>query len=50
MSHALAEKFDSIMYYGGLTYGAHPVSCAAAVATLGIYEDGRADRERGADG
>jgi taurine--2-oxoglutarate transaminase len=27
------------MFYGGLTYGAHPVSCAAAVATLGVYEE-----------
>ncbi len=45
MSHALAEKFETIVYSGGLTYGAHPVSCAAAVATLGVYEeDGLIDR------
>jgi taurine--2-oxoglutarate transaminase len=44
MSHALAEKFETIVYSGGLTYGAHPVSCAAAVATLAIYEsDGLID-------
>jgi taurine--2-oxoglutarate transaminase len=39
MSHRLAEQFDSIVYSGGLTYGAHPVSCAAAVATLDVYEE-----------
>jgi len=39
MSHRLAEQFESIMFYGGLTYGAHPVSCAAAVATLNVYEE-----------
>ena len=38
MSHSLAEKFETMVYSGGLTYGAHPVSCAAAVATLDIYE------------
>jgi taurine--2-oxoglutarate transaminase len=45
MSHRLAEQFETIMFYGGLTYGAHPVSCAAAVATLNVYEeDGLIDR------
>jgi taurine--2-oxoglutarate transaminase len=45
MSHRLAEQFDSIVYSGGLTYGSHPVSCAAAVATLNVYEeDGLIDR------
>jgi taurine--2-oxoglutarate transaminase len=39
MSHRLAEQFNSIVYSGGLTYGAHPVSCAAAVATLDVYEE-----------
>ncbi len=38
MTHRLAEKFETMVYSGGLTYGAHPVSCAAAVATLDIYE------------
>jgi len=27
------------MYYGGLTYSSHPVSCAAALATIKVYED-----------
>jgi taurine--2-oxoglutarate transaminase len=35
------------MYYGGLTYSSHPVSCAAAVATIGVYEeDGLIDNAR----
>jgi taurine--2-oxoglutarate transaminase len=38
MRHHVAEKFDSLMYYGGLTYSSHPVSCAAALATIGVYE------------
>ena len=27
------------MFYGGLTYSSHPVSLAAALATIGVYED-----------
>ncbi len=38
MRHHVAEKFDSLMFYGGLTYSSHPVSCAAALATIGVYE------------
>ena len=30
----IAEKFDSMMFYGGLTYSSHPVSLAASLATL----------------
>jgi len=27
------------MFYGGLTYSSHPVSLAAALATIGVYEE-----------
>jgi taurine--2-oxoglutarate transaminase len=27
------------MYFGGLTYSSHAVSCAAALATIGVYEE-----------
>jgi taurine--2-oxoglutarate transaminase len=39
MRRDVAEKFDSMMYYGGLTYSSHAVSCAAALATIGVYEE-----------
>ncbi|TDH26407.1 aminotransferase class III-fold pyridoxal phosphate-dependent enzyme [Segetibacter sp. 3557_3] len=35
----IAAKYDDIMLPLGLTYSAHPVSCAAALETLAIYED-----------
>src|SRR3954470_1182947 len=39
MSHKVAEKFDTQMFYGGLTYSSHPVSLAASLATLRVYEE-----------
>ncbi len=39
MRHEIAEAFESKMFYGGLTYSSHPVSLAAALATIGVYED-----------
>ncbi|HEV8697524.1 MAG TPA: aminotransferase class III-fold pyridoxal phosphate-dependent enzyme, partial [Candidatus Limnocylindrales bacterium] len=39
MRHHIAEKFESTMYYGGLTYSSHPVSLAAALATIRVYEE-----------
>jgi taurine--2-oxoglutarate transaminase len=39
MNHRVAEKFDSMFYSGGLTYSSHPVSLAAALATIGVYEE-----------
>jgi len=39
MRHHVAEKFDSMMFYGGLTYSSHPVSLAAALATIRVYEE-----------
>jgi len=39
VSDKIAAKFDDTVLSLGLTYSAHPVSCAAALATLKIYED-----------
>ena len=39
MRHHIAEAFEDKMFYGGLTYSSHPVSLAAALATIGVYEE-----------
>ena len=39
VSDKIAAKYDEAVLPLGLTYSAHPVSCAAALATLKIYED-----------
>ena len=39
VSDKIAAKYDDNMLALGLTYSAHPVSCAAALETLKIYED-----------
>ena len=39
VSDTIAAKFDDTVLALGLTYSAHPVSCAAALETLKIYED-----------
>lgn len=39
VSDAIARHFDDRMLYMGLTYFGHPLSCAAALATLKIYSD-----------
>ena len=41
MRHTVAEAFEDKMFYGGLTYSSHPVSLAAALATIGVYEEDR---------
>ena len=47
MRRHVAEAFEEKMYYGGLTYSSHAISCAAAVATIGVYEeDGLIDNAR----
>jgi taurine--2-oxoglutarate transaminase len=38
MRDRIAAYFDKNMFYGGLTYNSHPLSCAAALATIGVYE------------
>lgn len=45
MRHDIAEYFETHYYYGGLTYSSHPVSLAAALATISVYEqDGLIER------
>jgi len=39
MRHHIAEAFEDKMFYGGLTYSSHPVSLAAALATIRVYEE-----------
>ena len=39
VSDKIASKYDDTMLALGLTYSAHPVSCAAALEVLKIYED-----------
>jgi taurine--2-oxoglutarate transaminase len=39
MRRKIAEAFESKMYFGGLTYSSHAVSCAAALATISVYEE-----------
>ena len=39
VSDKIAAKYDDNILALGLTYSAHPVSCAAALETLKIYED-----------
>ena len=39
MRHEIAAAFETKMFYGGLTYSSHPVSLAAALATISVYEE-----------
>jgi taurine--2-oxoglutarate transaminase len=39
MRDKVAAHFDQNVFYGGLTYNSHPMSCAAALATLKVYEE-----------
>src|SRR5512132_1402824 len=39
MRRAIADHFRERVFYGGLTYNSHPVGCAAALATIQVYED-----------
>jgi taurine--2-oxoglutarate transaminase len=39
MSRQVADYFAERVYYGGLTYSAHPMSCAAAIAAIGVLRD-----------
>ncbi|MBO1437940.1 aminotransferase class III-fold pyridoxal phosphate-dependent enzyme [Meiothermus sp. CFH 77666] len=39
VSKPIADFFEDHMLWGGLTYSGHPVSCAAAVANLAVYEE-----------
>jgi taurine--2-oxoglutarate transaminase len=35
----IADYFTDKMFPGGLTYSSHPVACAAALATIAVYEE-----------
>jgi taurine---2-oxoglutarate transaminase len=50
VSDNIAAKFDDTMLALGLTYSAHPVACAAALATIKIYEKDRLIENAGAMG
>ena len=39
MRDHIAAALDTKMFYGGLTYSSHPVSLAASLATIGVYEE-----------
>jgi taurine--2-oxoglutarate transaminase len=50
MRRHVADHFREKLFYGGLTYNSHPVACAAALATIRVYEEDRLverARERG---
>jgi taurine--2-oxoglutarate transaminase len=36
---AIAAHFEENVFYGGLTYNSHPLSCAAALAAIGVLEE-----------
>ncbi len=47
MRRQIADAFKEKVFYGGLTYNSHPVGCAAALATIAVYEeDGLIERAR----
>ena len=37
--HHIAQYFQDKVFYGGLTYNSHPMGCAAALATIAVYEE-----------
>jgi taurine--2-oxoglutarate transaminase len=39
LSPKVYEHFDQNVFYGGLTYNSHPLALAAAIATIGVYEE-----------
>ena len=39
ISDRIAEHFAERTYFGGLTYSAHPVSCAAAIAAVNVLKE-----------
>jgi taurine--2-oxoglutarate transaminase len=52
ISERIAQTFDARPFPGGLTYSGHPLACASAVASIGIFkEEGIVDHARalGAD-
>jgi taurine--2-oxoglutarate transaminase len=41
MQRRIADHFQKNVFYGGLTYNSHPLACAAALATISVYEEDR---------
>ena len=41
MRRAVADQFKDKVFYGGLTYNSHPLACAAALASIQVYEEDR---------
>ncbi len=41
MRRQIADHFRDKVFYGGLTYNSHPMGCAAALATIQVYEEDR---------
>ena len=39
MRRAIADQFKDKVFYGGLTYNSHPLACAAALASIQVYEE-----------
>ncbi|HXY52429.1 MAG TPA: aminotransferase class III-fold pyridoxal phosphate-dependent enzyme [Terriglobales bacterium] len=39
LRHHIAQHFQNQVFYGGLTYNSHPMGCAAALATIRVYEE-----------
>jgi taurine--2-oxoglutarate transaminase len=39
MRREIADRFADRPFPGGLTYNSHPVGCAAALATIAVYEE-----------
>jgi taurine--2-oxoglutarate transaminase len=39
ISRAIADSFAERPFPGGLTYSGHPLACASAVASIGIFQD-----------
>jgi len=41
MRREIADHFQKNVFWGGLTYNSHPLACAAALATIAVYEADR---------
>jgi taurine--2-oxoglutarate transaminase len=39
MRRQIADHFQNNVFNGGLTYNSHPLACAAAIATISVYEE-----------
>jgi taurine---2-oxoglutarate transaminase len=39
ISQTISDAYDDKMFPGGLTYSGHPLACATAVASIGIFEE-----------